>query len=85
MSRVVAMLLGDIQVSSEISKPGYLADWKFSNVSSLMTDNTAKGTSTSNCNSSTSTTMVNDTGLGLLSPVNANHLQMVGNSVREGR
>ncbi|CAI9108925.1 OLC1v1008633C1 [Oldenlandia corymbosa var. corymbosa] len=29
MSRVVAMLCGDIEVTSTISKPGYLTDWKF--------------------------------------------------------
>ncbi|OMO57111.1 putative LRR receptor-like serine/threonine-protein kinase [Corchorus capsularis] len=29
MSRVVAMLAGDIEVSSVTSKPGYLTDWDF--------------------------------------------------------
>jgi len=29
MSRVVAMLSGDIEVSSVTSRPGYLTDWKF--------------------------------------------------------
>ena len=29
MSRLVTMLLGDIEVSIATSKPGYLSDWKF--------------------------------------------------------
>ena len=36
MSRVVAMLSGDTDASTEISRPGYLADLKFNDVSSLM-------------------------------------------------
>lgn len=29
MSRVVAMLTGDVEVSDVVSKPGYLTDWRF--------------------------------------------------------
>ncbi|KAM6570470.1 hypothetical protein CsatB_018455 [Cannabis sativa] len=36
MSRVVAMLSGDTDVSTEVSRPGYLVDWKFNDVSTLM-------------------------------------------------
>ncbi|XP_062115780.1 probable LRR receptor-like serine/threonine-protein kinase At1g56140 isoform X1 [Humulus lupulus] len=32
MSRVVAMLSRDIDVSTEVSRPGYLVDWKFNDV-----------------------------------------------------
>ncbi|XP_028752438.1 probable LRR receptor-like serine/threonine-protein kinase At1g56130 [Neltuma alba] len=42
MSRVVAMLSGDIEVSTVTSKPGYLTDWKFDDVSSFMTSRVAK-------------------------------------------
>ncbi|XP_028752448.1 probable LRR receptor-like serine/threonine-protein kinase At1g56140 isoform X2 [Neltuma alba] len=57
MSRVVAMLSGDIEVSSVTSKPGYLTDWKFDDVSSFMTSVATKGlaSGTSQYNSSTST------------------------------
>ena len=43
MSKVVAMLSGDADVSTEISRPGYLADWKYNDVSSLMPDAATKG------------------------------------------
>ena len=39
MSRVVAMLSGDIEVSRVTTKPGYLMDWKFNDVSSFMSEN----------------------------------------------
>ncbi|KAH7528141.1 hypothetical protein FEM48_Zijuj05G0040200 [Ziziphus jujuba var. spinosa] len=60
MSRVVAILLGDAEVSTEITRPGYLTDWKFDDMSSLMTDSTNKGTNTSYYNSSASTSIVGD-------------------------
>lgn len=31
MSRVVAMLAGDIEVGEVTTKPGYLTDWQFNN------------------------------------------------------
>ncbi|KAK7342842.1 hypothetical protein VNO80_25798 [Phaseolus coccineus] len=58
MSRVVAMLSGDIEVSSVTSKPGYLTDWKFDDVSSFMTENAIEGLKTSYQYSSGSTSMV---------------------------
>ncbi|KAL6329499.1 hypothetical protein AAG906_021507 [Vitis piasezkii] len=39
MSRVVAMLSGDIEVSRVTTKPGYLTDWKFNDASSFMSEN----------------------------------------------
>ena len=59
MSRVVAMITGDSDVSTEISRPGYLADWKFNDVSSLMSQIT-KRTDSSFYDSSASTSMVAD-------------------------
>ena len=32
MSRVVAMLSGDVEVSDVTSKPGYLTDWRFDDI-----------------------------------------------------
>ncbi|XP_011069383.1 probable LRR receptor-like serine/threonine-protein kinase At1g56140 [Sesamum indicum] len=51
MSRVVAMLSGDIEVPSVISKPGYLTDWNFSDVTTFMMSATGE-TSTSKSNTS---------------------------------
>uniref|UniRef100_A0A803QX09 Protein kinase domain-containing protein n=1 Tax=Cannabis sativa TaxID=3483 RepID=A0A803QX09_CANSA len=59
MSRVVAMISGDSDVSSEISRPGYLADWKFNDVSTVMSQIT-QGTDSSFYDSSASTSMVAD-------------------------
>lgn len=36
MSRVVAMLTGDIEVTPVTSKPGYLTDWKFDDITSFI-------------------------------------------------
>nr|XP_027186814.1 probable LRR receptor-like serine/threonine-protein kinase At1g56130 isoform X3 [Cicer arietinum] len=58
MSRVVAMLSGDIEVSTVTSRPGYLTDWKFDDVSSFMTDVSILGLDTSNYNSTASTTLI---------------------------
>nr|POE95017.1 putative lrr receptor-like serine/threonine-protein kinase [Quercus suber] len=43
MSRVVAMLLGDIEVSTVTSKPGYLTDWKSDDPRSLRNDVATRG------------------------------------------
>ena len=41
MSRVVAMLAGDIEVSTVASKPGYLTDWDFKDITtSFLSDDT---------------------------------------------
>ncbi|XP_027910141.1 probable LRR receptor-like serine/threonine-protein kinase At1g56140 [Vigna unguiculata] len=57
MSRAVAMLSGDIEVNIVTTKPGYLTDWDFEDVTSFMTTNiTTKGSYTSCENSPSSTT-----------------------------
>ncbi|KAK9155255.1 hypothetical protein Sjap_002735 [Stephania japonica] len=38
MSRAVAMLTGDVEVSTEMSKPSYLTEMHFSDISSFMSD-----------------------------------------------
>ncbi|KAK6932002.1 Serine-threonine/tyrosine-protein kinase, catalytic domain [Dillenia turbinata] len=38
MSRVVAMLRGDVEVSAVTSKPGYLTDWNFRDIASSFID-----------------------------------------------
>ncbi|KAL0300971.1 UNVERIFIED_CONTAM: putative LRR receptor-like serine/threonine-protein kinase [Sesamum radiatum] len=51
MSRVVAMLSGDIEVPSVTSKPGYLTDWNFSDMTTFMMSAT-EDASTSKSNTS---------------------------------
>ncbi|XP_030967402.1 probable LRR receptor-like serine/threonine-protein kinase At1g56140 isoform X1 [Quercus lobata] len=59
MSRVVAMLLGDIEVSTVTSRPGYLTDWTYDDITNASTEGATIGTDTSYVNSSsTSTSMV---------------------------
>ncbi|KAL0407100.1 UNVERIFIED_CONTAM: putative LRR receptor-like serine/threonine-protein kinase [Sesamum latifolium] len=56
MSRVVAMLSGDVEVPSVISKPGYLTDWNFSDVTTFITSTMDASTSKSNTSYMNSTT-----------------------------
>ncbi|GMY33353.1 probable LRR receptor-like serine/threonine-protein kinase At1g56140 isoform X1 [Fagus crenata] len=82
MSRVVAMLSGDIELNTVTSRPGYLTDWKFDDRSGLMSDIATKGTDTSHYNSSSaSTSMVADVET---SPVIASK-PMLGETIKKGR
>ncbi|XP_024157132.1 probable LRR receptor-like serine/threonine-protein kinase At1g56140 isoform X2 [Rosa chinensis] len=63
MSRVVGMLSGDIEVTILTSKPGYLTDWKFDDVSSVastMMDMPSNGINTSLFNSTACTSLMGD-------------------------
>ncbi|OMO65926.1 hypothetical protein COLO4_30915 [Corchorus olitorius] len=52
MSRVVAMLAGDIEVSGVITRPSYLTDWDFKDLtSSFMTETSMASENTDNNNS----------------------------------
>lgn len=55
MSRVVAMLCGDIEVSPLSSKPGYLNDWKFDDVTTFVGDNATKASDSTSHYASSST------------------------------
>ncbi|KAF8408661.1 hypothetical protein HHK36_004724 [Tetracentron sinense] len=85
MSRVVAMLSRDIEVSAVTTKPGYLTDWKFNDVTGFMTDDTT-GTSTSRTdNSQYSSSSNTKAGIGAdLSPENTKR-PMLHEIVGEGR
>ncbi|KAB1216933.1 hypothetical protein CJ030_MR4G016054 [Morella rubra] len=82
MSRVVAMLSGDIEVSTVTSRPGYLTDWKFDDSTGLISDFVAKGTDTSYINSSSSTSIV---GNAENSPMISPSQPMLRETVDEGR
>ena len=81
MSRVVAMLLGDIEVSTVTSKPGYLTDWKSDDPRSLRNDVAARGTVSIYYDNSESSSMV---GYIDNSPVSASK-PMLGKAIKQGR
>jgi hypothetical protein len=81
MSRVVAMLSGDIEVSSVTSRPGYLTDWKFDDETSLLSDVAIKGSHASIFNSSASTSIMGD---AKNSPANVSK-PMLDEIIKEGR
>ncbi|KAL0300968.1 UNVERIFIED_CONTAM: putative LRR receptor-like serine/threonine-protein kinase [Sesamum radiatum] len=62
MSRVVAMLTGDIEVPSVTSRPGYLTDWKFTDATTFVTDanSSTSHADIGNMNSTRSATMTTD-------------------------
>ncbi|KAK3428398.1 hypothetical protein EUGRSUZ_F04436 [Eucalyptus grandis] len=51
MSRVVAMLSGDIEVATVSTRPGYLTDWRFNDTTSSLAETTDKSTDKSPYNS----------------------------------
>ncbi|XP_075494806.1 LOW QUALITY PROTEIN: putative LRR receptor-like serine/threonine-protein kinase At1g56140 [Primulina tabacum] len=65
MSRVVAMLSGDVEVASVTTRPSYLTDWKFNDDTTFISDDTEN----THINSTNSTTMVS--GSGTYSPTNS--------------
>lgn len=83
MSRVVAMLSGDIEVTAVATKPAYLTDWKFSDSTTFLnadasTSNTGQNTS---LNSSAATSQITDPNY---TPVNVSG-SMLHDIVGEGR
>ncbi|KAI3965855.1 hypothetical protein MKX01_010812 [Papaver californicum] len=62
MSRVVGMLSGDIEVSTVTSKPSYITDWQFSDMSSFINDDDslsfASKTTNTQLDTSTDTSMI---------------------------
>ena len=79
MSRVVAMLSGDIEVSAVTSRLGYLTNWKYDDITNV----TGEGaTDTSHFNSSiASISIVGDVGNSL---ANASK-PMIGDTIKQGR
>ena len=79
MSRVVAMLSGDIEVSTITSRPGYLTNWKYDDITNV----TGEGAiDTSHFSSSTAnTSIVGDVGNSL---ANASK-PMIGDTIKQGR
>ena len=75
----VEMLFGDIEVSAVTSRPEYLTDWKYDDITNVTGEGAAD---TSHFNSSTaSTSIVGDVGN---SPANASK-PMIGDTIKQGR
>ncbi|CAK9165665.1 unnamed protein product [Ilex paraguariensis] len=81
MSRAVAMLSGDIDVSTVTSRPGYLTEWRFNDATSFMSNDASAAPNNSFYNSSASTSMVADP---TYSPVDAQR-PMLHEVIGEGR
>ncbi|XP_024016702.1 probable LRR receptor-like serine/threonine-protein kinase At1g56130 isoform X1 [Eutrema salsugineum] len=76
MSRVVAMLSGDVEVNDVTCKPGYLTDWSFDNTSSSsFSAFQTKDTSASSSSYSTS----------FVTPKDGDFKPMLGLKINEGR
>ncbi|PRQ29905.1 putative protein kinase RLK-Pelle-DLSV family [Rosa chinensis] len=87
MSRVVAMLAGDIEVGNVMAKPSYLTDWDFKDVtgSFLIDGDTPSTGMTHSNNQSTGITTGANSRIDLMqSPVNPNHSLLTG-TIGEGR
>ncbi|KAI8553104.1 hypothetical protein RHMOL_Rhmol06G0319400 [Rhododendron molle] len=80
MSRAVAMLSGDIEVSAVTTRLGYLTDWKFDDTTNFMTIDTPNVENEYNQFSSSSATTAADPSH---SPINAVH--EVEEVIGEGR
>ena len=74
----VEMLFGDIEVSAVTSRPGYLTDWKYDDITNVIGEGTID---TGHFNSSTaSTSIVGDAGN---SPANASK-PVIGDTIKQG-
>jgi serine/threonine protein kinase len=81
MSRALAMLSGDIEVSAVTMRPGYLTYWKFNDTTSFMsTDTPSAENEHSQVSSSISASMAADPGHSPITPI----LQEVTEKVGEG-
>ncbi|KAL3737445.1 hypothetical protein ACJRO7_026244 [Eucalyptus globulus] len=81
MSRVVAMLSGDIEVATVSTRPGYLTDWRFNDTTSSLAETADKSTDKSTYNSSFTASTV---GTANFSPEIAT-TPMLGEMIGDGR
>ena len=80
MSRVIAMLSGDVEVSPVLTKPSYLTDWDFSDTTFFEDEPTPSQTTMP-----TTTTTATSTGVeSMSSPIIMSELAN-NQSLREGR
>ncbi|XP_010557120.1 PREDICTED: probable LRR receptor-like serine/threonine-protein kinase At1g56140 isoform X3 [Tarenaya hassleriana] len=88
MSRVMAMLSGDVEVTAVASKPGYLTEWRFEDITSFVSGEEAAAAKTTGStetypDSSFSTSLV--TPDSEISPSTTVTKPMLGIKIKEGR
>ncbi|KAI3823238.1 hypothetical protein L1987_04671 [Smallanthus sonchifolius] len=76
MSRVIAMLSGDVEINPVMTKPSYLTDWDFNDITNTFCDD--EPISSENTTMMTATTTTTSTGVESMS----SHIM---SEVREGR
>lgn len=84
MSRVVAMLAGDIEVASVTTRPGYLTDWTFTDATTFITNTDSSTSNTDFHAASTTTTTAATTGTAY-SPLADPGKPMLHEIIGEGR
>ncbi|XP_071697961.1 probable LRR receptor-like serine/threonine-protein kinase At1g56140 isoform X2 [Rutidosis leptorrhynchoides] len=87
MSRVIGMLSGDIEISAVTTKPSYLTDWDFNDITNTFTDDEqiSSGNTTTTTNTTNTTNTTTSTGIeSMSSPIIRSEL-MNSESLREGR
>lgn len=89
MSRVIAMLSGDIEISQVTTKPSYLTDWDFNDTTNTFYDEEtppfSSETTTITTNTNTNTTTSTSTGIeSTSSPIIMSEMINNGN-LRDGR
>ncbi|KAG9146798.1 hypothetical protein Leryth_005121 [Lithospermum erythrorhizon] len=82
MSRVVAMLSGDIEVAVVTTRPGYLTDWKFDDTTRSFMSNAASDFDTIPPDSAT--TSINNTNSNY-SPINVDNQPILHEIIGDGR
>ena len=83
MSRVVAMLTGDIEVAEVTTRPGYLTEWHLKDLSSTFTSSDFSKASTSNYSHESGMSGTNMLPRGSPSPSPSQPL--VSSTISEGR
>ncbi|GAA0147304.1 hypothetical protein LIER_07039 [Lithospermum erythrorhizon] len=81
MSRVVAMLSGDIEVAVVTTRPGYLTDWKFDDTTRSFMSNAASDFDTIPPDSATTSINTNSN----YSPINVDHQPILHEIIGDGR
>ncbi|KAI3716532.1 hypothetical protein L1987_67471 [Smallanthus sonchifolius] len=85
MSRAIAMLSGDVEINPVTTKPSYLTDWDFNDITNTFCDDEPiSSENTSMMTATTTTTTTTSTGVESMSPIMLSEVMNNGN-LREGR
>ncbi|MFS7915992.1 putative non-specific serine/threonine protein kinase [Helianthus anomalus] len=84
MSRVIAMLSGDVEVTPVTTKPSYLTDWDFNDITNTFDDEEPISSENTTMTTATTTTTTNTTTSTENTPTMLSEVMNNGN-LREGR